>query len=757
MKWLSHDLAKHTSLIIPEPSRRTILKGLTASGGLLLMAGCTPKAPEKPKPARAEEAFDVGVYLAIEPDGTVAVTCHRVEMGQGSTTGLPMIIMEELDADWSRFKFIQGEGNKAYGDQNTDGSTSIRKFYDAFREAGASARAMLEQAAANHWGIDVSLVSTKGHAVHHGDNSLDFADLVGPASKLPVPETASLTFKSRDEWKYVGTGMSIINMQDMITGNTEFGQDVRVEGMVYSVIARPAVVGGKVVSFDDAAARAVNGVLEVVQLPDFKMPAQFFPLGGVAVIATNTWAAIKGREALEIEWDHGANVSLNSDSYDAMLRENAKNASTVAVSRGDIDAGFEASASEHEAEYFVAAQNHAMMEPPAATADWSKKTIWTCCQDPQTVQATVGTYLGEPAESHAEIWAQPTLLGGAFGRKSKPDFAAEAAWLSKSLSKPVKVIWTREDEMQHGFYHANSAQYLKAGADESGDIIAWKQGIAYPSIMGTFNGQQSGPFGFELDLGIKDFAMKVPNVSIAVGEAPWQVRIGWLRSVTNIQQAFAIHSFVDEMAHKAERDPVDYIMAQIGEDRLINPSDDGIEYGNYGETLDRHPIDTGRMKAVLKKAADMAGWGRELPEGRGLGIAMHRSFVSSVATVVEVSVINGVVKVEEAWTAIDCGLAVNTDRVKSQMEGSIVFGLQIFKHGAITFKDGAVEQSNYDNYILPRIDEVGTVHAEIMANDHPPGGVGEPAVPPAVPAIANAVFAATGKRIRTLPLADQLA
>lgn len=735
-------------------SRRGVLQTMAAAGGLLLSAPVFGKTIAHNFMPPSE--FNPSVYLSIEPDGSIAITCHRVEMGQGSTTGLPMIIMDELDADWSRMKFIQGGGDKKYGDQNTDGSTSIRKFYEPFRKAGATARLMLEQAAANKWDVDLSKVSTKGHAVHYGKKSFDFKDLVADAAALPVPSEDKLTFKSKSKRKYVGTGQQIIQMQDMVTGKAIYGQDVHRDGMVFAVIARPPVVGGKVVSFDAEKALAVSGVIDVIEMPALTMPAVFKPLGGVAVIATNTWAAIKARKALSIVWDDGSNAGVSSKAYDKDLLESTMGDNEAFLNRGDVDAALATADKSITSQYTVAYQTHAMMEPPAATADWATKEIWTCCQDPQAVQAHVGGLMETKPE---EISVMPTLLGGAFGRKSKPDFSCEAAWLSAQTKKPLKVVWTREDEIRHGFYHGVSAQSVAGGLDSDGKVTAWKHTANYPSIMATFDGKQEGPSGFEVGLGLTDLPWEVPNLQANSGKAKWHARVGWMRSVCNIQQAFAIGSFADEMAHLAGKDTKDFLLELIGSDRHVNPADDGASYSNYGEDINKHPIDTARLKAVLNKAAEMSKWGRKMPKGHGLGIAVHRSFVSFVATVVEVAVSKtGDVTVPHAWTAVDCGLAVNTDRVKAQMEGAVVFGMSIFKHSAITFADGKVEQSNFDDYLLTRTGEVGTVDVEIMPmSDAPPGGVGEPGVPPVAPAIANAVFAATGKRIRNLPLGDQLA
>jgi len=345
-------------------------------------------------------------------------------------------------------------------------------------------------------------------------------------------------------------------------------------------------------------------------------------------------------------------------------------------------------------------------------------------------------------------------LGGGFGRKSKGDFAAEAAWLARETGRPIHVTWTREDDIRHGYYHSVSAQHLKAGMDENGKVTSWLHRTAFPSIGSTFSPDSTGPGGFELGLGLVDTPYAIPNMSLETGDAKAYIRIGWLRSVCNVYHAFAASSFVDELAHLAGEDPKDYLLALLGPARNIDPADDGAEYGNYGQSLETHPIDTGRIAAVLEKVAEMAGWGRELPDGHGLGIAVHRSFLTTVGTVAEVSVDDaGKLRVHELWMAIDAGQVINPDRVTAQMEGAGIFGMSLTMHGEITAKNGAVVQGNFDTYPVVRMNEAPTeINVHIMDVDAPPGGVGEPGVPPVAPAIVNAYFAASGNRVRELPL-----
>ncbi|MDA1064418.1 MAG: molybdopterin-dependent oxidoreductase, partial [Proteobacteria bacterium] len=474
---------------------------------------------------------------------------------------------------------------------------------------------------------------------------------------------------------------------------------------------------------------------------------------GVAVLATNTWAAQRGRAALKIEWDFGANASYDSPAYRKTLEASARAEGSKILARGDLAAAFAGAAKTLDAVYYAPMLSQAPMEPPAATAiinaDGSCE-VWACTQDPQTAQGVVAGALGiEPAQVTINV----TLLGGGFGRKSKPDFVAEAALLAQKSGKPVKVTWTREDDIRHGYFHSESCQYLRGAIDADGNTTAWLQRTAFPSIFATF-GPADGPAAMELGLGCVDNPYAIENMQIESCKATAHFRIGWLRSVCNVFHAFAANSFAAELAHLAGRDPKDYLLELIGGDRHVIPADSGGEYDNYGQDIGEHPIDTARLKAVLEKAASMANWGRTLPRGSGLGIAVHRSFLAYVATAAEVSVSDaGALKVEEMWTVIDAGTVVNPDRVTAQMEGAGIFGMSLTLHGEITGTSGAIVQGNFDSYPVVRMNEAPTaIHVHVMPSGARPGGVGEPGVPPVAPAICNAIFAATGKRVRELPL-----
>jgi len=745
-------------------SRREFLGRTGQAGGLVLAltitGGCgRDEAGPAALGLRADSAAaDVSVmpnvYVNIRGDGVVQIYCHRSEMGQGIRTCLPQIIADELGADWGRIEVIQALGDEKYGDQNTDGSTSIRKWFDLLRTAGASGREMLLSAAAQTWDVPAAELVARDHAIHHepSGRSASFGELVDAARDIEVP--AEVEFKSPADYRYVGKSMDLIDGYDMTTGRAIYGSDVKLPDMLHASIERPPVLGGRITRLDDSAALEVHGVEQVIRMPELESPPLYKPLGGIAVVASNSWAAMQGRAALDIDWDDGDNAVYTSDAYREQLVTTSHSDGKVVLSRGDVDEALSGAATVLEADYYAPHLSQAPMEPPVATARMTADggcEIWACTQDPQSVQQTVGALLGIARE---QVIVHVTLLGGGFGRKSKADFSAEAAWLAKQTGRPVKVTWTREDDVRNGYLHSVSAQYLKAGLDEDGNTTAWLHRTVFPSIGSTFSTEATGPGTGELGLGFIDNPFAIPNMRLEAGDAKAHLRIGWLRSVSNVYHAFAIGSFADELAHTAGVDPKDHLLQLAGPPRRVNPADDGAEYGNYGQDLGRHPIDTGRYRAVVETVADMARWGRELPEGRGLGIAVHRSFLSTVGVVAEVSRSErGTISVDELWLAIDAGLVINPDRVTAQMEGAGIFGMSIALHGAITAEGGRVIEGNFDSYPVVRINEAPTaIHVRIMDIDAPPGGVGEPGVPPVAPAITNAWFAATGQRLRELPL-----
>lgn len=697
----------------------------------------------------AAGGFEPNVWVRILPSGDAEITCSRSEMGQGARTAMAAIVADELEADWGRVHIVQAPGDARYGDQNTDGSRSVRNLYEPLRQAGAVARRMLEEAAADEWGVPVGEVRARGHrVVHEGtDRSASFADLVQAASARSVPEDAPL--KDPADFRYIGHPIQMLDGRDIATGRAVFGADVSLPGMRYAVIQRSPVVGGSVASMDDTAARAVAGVVDVQTLPAPSFPVAFQPLGGVAVLAENTWAALEGRRRLDIRWNPGPNAGHDSAAYRSQLEAAVEVPGRIARDDGDADAALDSAADVLEARYWVPYLAHAPMEPPACVAHVTDGgcQIWAPTQDPQTAQGMVAGALGlDPGQVEVHV----TLLGGGFGRKSKPDFIVEAAILSRRAGAPVKLQWTREDEIQHGFYHAASAQKLEAALGDDGLPTVWRHRSAFPSISTTFDSSVTGPTDGELGLGAFSVPWNVPNVRLEACDAPAHVRIGWLRSVSNIHHAFAVNSFADELAHAAGRDPLDYLLDLIGPPRVLDLYGGGPSA--YGVDTTVYPYDTGRLRAVAERAAREAGWGSPLPEGRARGIAAHYSFVTYVAQVVEASVENGRIVVHRVDCVCDCGQVVNPDRVRAQMEGGVVFGLSLALHGEITARDGAVVQGNFDTYPIARISETPEIHVHLMDSTELPTGVGEPGVPPTAPALANAIHAATGRRLRELPL-----
>ncbi len=702
-------------------------------------------------------AWNPNVYLGIEPDGRVIIITHRSEMGTGSRSVLPVVMAEELDVDWKRVTLEQAIGDPKYGSQNTDGSCSIRDFYEAFRDAGATARTMLVRAAAAKWNVPTEECKAQNHfVVHKSGKKLGYGELAELAKKQPVPKKEELKFKTPAEYRYVGKELPTADRDSLINGKGIFGIDATMPGMVYASIERSPVFGGKLKGFDDKDAKAVKGVTQTVTIPDLTGPTMFQPLGGVAVIANSTWAAAKGREKLKVEWSESPNAAYDSAKYKQSLLETVRKPQKVVRNVGDVDAEFTKGGKTHEAEYYLPHLAHAPMEPVAAVAEYKdgKVVCHANTQNPQAVQDTVAQALGIKKEN---VECHVTLLGGGFGRKSKPDYVAEAALLSKAVGKPVKVTWSREDDIRFDYYHTVAAMYMKAAIGANGKPTAWLQRVAYPSIGTTFNPAATHAEPFEMMMGWNDVPFDIPNHRAENGPAKNHVRIGWLRSVANIYQAFAVHSFVDELANLAKRDSVEYLLDVLGQPRVIAL---GKDYINHGKTQEQYPVDTARMRNVIQLAAEKSGWANKKPtKGRALGIAAHRSFLTYVAVVTEVEVDDkGKIRIPRMDIAVDAGTIINPDRVKSQFEGAGVFGTSIALMSEITAKNGEIQQSNFHDYQVARMNEAPMiVNVHIIPSSAPPAGVGEPGVPPVMPAITNAIAAATGKRIRELPIKRQLA
>lgn len=710
---------------------------------------------ELPHDTTADRAtLHPSVYLGIDPDGTVWIIASRSEMGTTSRTTLPLVVADELDADWKRVRIQQAIGDKRYGDQNTDGSHSIRSFYTAMREAGATARFMLIEAAAQKWGVPTAECETDLHVVVHRSTNrrAGYGELASAAAKFPIPPRDQLKLKPKSAWRYIGKGQVSYDLEALVTGKAIYGMDARMDGMIYASVERPPVLGGKVKSYDDKEALKVPGVRQTVPIDPFKPPPAFQPLGGIAVIADNSWAAFQGRKKLNIAWDNGPNESYNSDEYNNELRATSHNPCKVVRSVGDTDAVFAKGGKVYEADYYVPLLAHAAMEPVVALADYrdGKATIWAPTQNPQGAQDTVAKELGIAKE---DVICHVTLLGGGFGRKSKPDYIAEAAVLSKKMGRPVKVVWTREDDIKFDYYNAVASMYFKAALGTNGKPAAWLQRSVFPPIPSIFDVNAVYGDASHLQQGWTDIPYDLPNLRVENGPAKAHVRIGWLRSVANIYHGFGIQCFTDELAHAAGRDPLDYLLDLIGQPRTIDFK--GVDYPNYGASMEAYPWETGRLRHVTELVAEKSGWGkRKRGKGTGVGIAAHKSFLTYVATVVEVEVNDqGEVQIPRVDVALDAGLVVNPEATRAQFEGAAVFGTSVARTGEITATKGVINQSNFQDYPVARINEVpAQTNVYIVDSDAPPAGVGEPGVPPFIAAFCNAIFAATGKRVRDLPI-----
>lgn len=750
--------------------RRQILQA--AAGSFTLFTGIDASAQAEQPQKFGAASMSGGtvdsplVFVSIAADGTVTIVAHRAEMGTGVRTSLPMVVADEMEARWERVKVEQAPADEArYGNQNVDGSRSVRHFFEPMRRVGAAARQMLEAAAAARWGVPVADVLAVQHEVLHRPTGRRFGygELAADAAKLPVPGNGELRLKTPAQWAYIGKGrVAGVDMQAITRGEAAYGMDAKVPGMVFAVVARPPVVGGKLKQLDSNEALKVPGVLRIVEIPPYQGPAAFQPLGGVAVVARNTWAAMQGRAALKIEWDDGPNGSYESAAFRQRQEVAVKLPGTVARNDGDAPKAIAQApaAQRHSAEYFVPHLAHATMEPPVATALVTSQgcEVWTSTQNPPAAQTGVATALGLKPE---QVKVTVLLLGGGFGRKSKPDYVTEAALVAKAMpGTPVKLVWTRDDDIHHGYYHAVSLDRLEAAVDGNGLPLAWLHRTAAPTITSIFAPGAKAAAPFETGMSAINMPFAIPHVRVERAEVEAHARIGWFRSVANIPHVFATQCFIDELAHRAKKDPLQHALALIGPARKISPAALGDVF-NYSESPLEYPIDTGRMRSVVDAAARGARWGRKLPKGHGLGLAFAYSFVSYAATVVEVAIdAKGQLSVVAVDMAVDCGPQVNPERIRAQLEGAAIMGLSLALSGEITFENGRVKQSNFHDYtVLRHAQAPRVVRTHLVGGDPslPPGGVGEPPLPPVAPALMNAVFAATGRRIRTLPLGGQLA
>jgi isoquinoline 1-oxidoreductase beta subunit len=706
-------------------SRRGFLKAGALAGGGLVLGVYLPGLGGRAKAADEKAAaFAPNAFVRIGTDESVTVVVAHSEMGQGPYTSIPMAVAEELDADWSKVRFEAAPVDPAYnhsvyGIQMTGGSSSTWSEWERVRKAGAAARMMLIAAAAEGWKVEPAACRAEdGWVIHAASGRKEsYGKLAERASKLKPPENVVL--KDPKDYKIVGKPTRRLDTPDKTNGKAVFGLDVAVPGMLVAVVARPPVFGGKVKRFDAEKAKAVAGVRHVVEIER-----------GVAVVADGFWPAKRGREVLEVEWDEGPLAKLDSRAQGEEYAELAKKPGVVARKEGDAAAALEKAAKKLEAVYDLPYLAHATMEPMNCTADVrpDRCEVWTGTQFQTADRNAAARDAGLKPE---QVQLHTTFLGGGFGRRAVPDnhFVREAVQTSKAVKAPVKVVWTREDDMRGGFYRPRAYHAVSAGLDADGAPTAWRQRIVCQSILaGTpFEALIKDGVDESAVEGAKDNPYDIPNLLVDWQQAPGGVPTLWWRSVGHSHTAFVVETFLDELAHAAGKDPFEYRRGLLGK-------------------MPRH-------KRVLEFVAEKAGWEKPPPEGRGRGIALHESFGSYVAHVVEASISKeGRLRVHRVVAAIDCGPVVNPDTIKAQLEGGAVFGLTAALYGEITFEKGRVKQRNFHDYPMLRMHEMPEVEAHIVSSTEKMGGVGEPGVPPAAPALANAIFALTGKRIRRLPI-----
>lgn len=697
-------------------TRRDFIKVTSAAGAGLVIGFALPAVRElEAMGAEPAEPFTPNAWLSIDTKGIVTITVSKSEMGQGVRTSLPMIMAEELEADWASIRVQPALADKKYGSMGTGGSSSVRSNWDPLRKAGATAREMLIAAAAAQWNVQPETCKAESGTVTHkpSGKTSGYGELAARAATMKPP--ASVQLKEPHDFRIIGKPVHRVDSPEKVNGKGLFGIDVSVPGMLVGVVARCPVFGGKVASFDATKAKTIAGVKQVAEIES-----------GVLVLAETTWDAMRGRDALVIHWNEGPHADLSSAKIAQMLKEASAKPGAIARKEGDPLAAIEGAKKRLDALYEVPFLAHATMEPMNCVADVRKDRceIWAPTQSPQGAQNEAAHITGLPQES---ITVHTTLLGGGFGRRASTDFIEDAVRASQVAGAPVKVVWSREDDMHHDFYRPISNHHMRAGFDAGGKLVAWMHHLVAPSISEQ---RQPGAVKEGLDhsalSGAEQVPYAAPNIQVDYVMANTPVPIGAWRSVYASQNAFANECFVDELAALAKKDPVEFRRELLG--------------------------GSPRLKGVLELAAEKGGWGKPLPAGHYRGVACHASFGSFVAHVVDVSVSNRIVRVHSVVSAIDCGIVINPDTVRAQMESAIVFGLTAALKGEITIDKGRTVQDNFDDYQLMTIEETPSIEIHIVESTEGPGGIGEPGVPPIAPAVANAVSAATGKRIRKLPI-----
>jgi isoquinoline 1-oxidoreductase beta subunit len=707
----------------PSITRREFIKKSLSGAGMTIAISISPfglkllSAQEVKK-----DLFTPNAWLQITPDNVVTIIVNKSEMGQGVYTSLPMILAEELEADWKQVKVKGAPARDEYKDpgfgmQLTGGSTSVRHMFEPLRKAGAAAREMLVSAAAETWGVPAGECEARQGWVRHRKSvrKLNYGELCEKASKLPVPEAPTL--KKEYQFKLIGTRIPRLDLQEKIDGKATFGIDVFIPDMLYAAISRPPAYGAKNISYDKVAAEKVPGVQHVVPIER-----------GIAVCAKTIDGAWKGRMALDAHWDKGTHPDLNSEALEKYFLEHLNQPGLSAKKEGNIENALGKAAKKLEGTYLLPYLYHATLEPMNCTAHvrQDRCDIWVPTQFQSGALMVAGKITGLKPE---QIHIHTTYLGGGFGRRAETDVVEEALQISKATGRPTKLIWTREEDVKNDFYRPGNCCRIEAGLDQQGQMVAWSHKVVVPSIFARFFPQMVkdgiDPAAVE---GISDMEYGIPNLSVEYVRIDTPVPVGFWRSVGHSHNAFTVESFIDELAYLAKRDPLEFRMTH----------------------LRKRP----RAQQVLRVAAERAGWGKPLRKGHGRGIAYHHSFGSHVVHVAEVSVDKeeGKIKVRKVVSAVDCGPVVNLDTVKAQIEGATLFGLSAALMERMEFSDGGVKTDNFYNYELIRMSDVPEIEVNVLRSREKHGGVGEPGVPPIAPAVANAVFNASGIRIRTLPM-----
>jgi isoquinoline 1-oxidoreductase subunit beta len=699
-------------------SRREFVAIGAAAGAGLVIGFYLPHGT-----SREKETFSPNAYLRIAPDNKITIVVARSEMGQGVRTALPMILAEELEADWKQIEIEQAGASTLFGDQTTGGSASVRTTWDPMRKAGATAREMLITAAALAWGVSRSACSAESGKIKHSasNRSSTYGELASEAATLPIPTDVPL--KQAKDYKIVGQRLPRLDSPDKVKGDAVFGIDFRVPGMKFALLSRCPTIGGKVSSFDDKESKKISGVGYVGKVGD----------SAVAVVADSVWGAMEGRRVLNVTWDDGPNKDLNTAAALASMTQTGKTPAASLYLAGDPA---KVSGRRISAEYKLPFMAHAPMEPGNCTAHYqgSKCELWAPTQVPQDCRDAVAQAVGLDPD---QVKVNVTLMGGGFGRRLEHDYAVEAALVSKAVNAPVKVIWTREDDMRFSTYRPASLHQLSAGLDGSGFPVALTHRVIAPSI----SGQKGQPTPSNVDPDLPDEAGPVygiPNYSIDYVMTQTPVPLGWMRSVYALQAAFALESFIDELAVAAGKDPLQYRLHLLAKDQDLQ----------YFTTA----WHTARMRGALQLAAEKAGWDKPLPAGRYRGIACFGCFSSYMAEVVEISMETDQPRVHRVVAAVDCGQVVNPSILEQQIQGGVVYALTNALRAKITIEKGRVVQGNFDDYAPLRMDETPTVEVYAVPSAEAPTGIGEPSVPPLAPALCNAIYAATKKRIRALPI-----